>query len=145
FRQFSAIRNSEPPARTPGSALVRLVVERPVQPRAGAHPLAPDRALRDAERGGDLLLLHPAEEAVLDDAALPLVELLERAVQREQLVGAELDEADAVVQRGALPAAAALRGVVAPRVVDQDLAHRARRDREQVRAVRRVEPAAGQL
>src|SRR5262249_8034032 len=103
-------------------------------PVALQRPLGPTRHLRDLLEG------QPREEPPLDELrelAVGLPELSERLVERDDLGGALLHRyLDVLEIQGPPPRASALAGPPAG-LVDEDHAHRPRRDREEVRAVLR--------
>ena len=98
-------------------------------------PVAVDRAHRLAEDAGRLLHAQPGEVAEHDDlrqVRLLGLELLDRLVQRQQVVGRRLDEGHPFGQLDAPALAAVLVTGLAARLLDEDLAHGPRRGAEEV-------------
>src|SRR5581483_7159778 len=90
-----------------------------------------------AEDGGNLFDLQPAEEMQLDDARLArvfLLELLQGVAERDQIHISRLRDALGAAQRERDQTTAALVSRLLARVIDQDVAHRSRRDADEVRA-----------
>ena len=96
------------------------------------------------ERRGGFLDTQSAEEAQLDDAALPVVDLRERLqseVERDQ-VGRALDRhGHRIVERRRSSAGAPLQISLRSRDIDQNAAHQSRRHRKEVRPILPVELA----
>jgi hypothetical protein len=114
-----------------------LVRQLPAQERGRLAEVALDRADRHAQLPGDLLDGVAAEEAQLDDLALPLVQAgqagqgLVDGQQVQALLGEVVQH---VVQRQPLAVAAALVGGAAAGVIDQHLAHGAGGGRQELAA-----------
>src|SRR3954464_6622655 len=90
-----------PPARATSSSAASIQDE--VQLRPGLGPLATHRAIGDTKRGGDLGFLHSGEEAALHDLTLPLVQIGQRVVERDQLFGVEAAALAMIRERHLLP------------------------------------------
>ena len=90
---------------------------------------------RDAEDGGRLLDAQPgevAEHGDLGQVRLLRLELLDRLVQGEEVVGGGSIDGQALGQLDAPGAAAVLERRLAPRLLDEDVAHRPRGGAEEV-------------
>jgi hypothetical protein len=109
------------------------------QPTSRLGPIAFRRSQPDSERFGGFRLRQAGEEATLDDACLPLVELRkagERFVERDDEIGALVGrECSEPFERKQLLTAAALFGIRPPRVLDENAPHRRRRNRKKMRMV----------
>ena len=109
------------------------------QERAGATPIARDGTFGDALQLCDIGHVESAEDAPFDElsaARIDFGQLRQRAVQRD-----DVDEIDAIIgdelggARGQRDLPAASAHAAASRLVDQDLTHRARGQREKLRAL----------
>ena len=103
--------------------------------RSRGPPVAPHGGRRSRERFGRPLHGQTPEKPQLDDTREALVralQLLERGVDREQLGRVRLHLGGDVLERRERAARAPLQCRVMARVVDQDLAHRAGGEREEV-------------
>ena len=115
-----------------------LAFERAAKPRAGEPQLMSDHVNRAADRQRDLLGCHPAEVVHLDrlgEVGVLTFEPFERPVQVEQLelfgsTGALY--LDLAIPRHARLASPALAGGTRARVIDQDLTHHPRHERQKV-------------
>src|SRR5688500_7429123 len=106
-----------------------------VQPQLRHGPAAFYRGGGNAQCISRLLDAHAAEETAFDDAALTRIVLLEppqRFIQCDERFGARIRGVAAVLQRGFhfMPGdtflfAAALLPLLLPRVIEEDLPHRA--------------------
>src|SRR5262245_21710357 len=109
------------------------------EPRPRNGPVALHRRGRDPHRFGGLLDRESAEESQLDDARLALVERgepIERRVERDEIDRAlGSGRVEPFVESDARLAAAALQRIARAGALDQDLPHRVRRDRADVRAI----------
>ena len=109
-----------------------------LQPGLRQPPVAHDGVGRDVQGGCRFLHAQPAEEAQLDDTALPLVELrqrFERVVERHEVLPRLLRDDERFVERDLHRVAATLLIAPCARVVDEDAPHDARRHGEEVRAI----------
>ena len=119
------------------SAMIRRAGQRAMQPRAREPPVLGDGGVRHAQRLGGLRDGQPAEVAAFDDADHAVVDvgqIVERGVDRDQLVERRGRTEFVLDSRQADAIAAPLAGVPRARVIDQDAAHRVRRGPEEMRA-----------
>src|SRR3954454_10973508 len=122
------------------SACSLLFFDRAEQPGARKSQVALDGALRHGhlvggKDGGYLFDLEPAEEVQLDDLRLAwifLLEYLESVAERHQIDVLHLGDALGAGQRERDLAAAALLRRLLARVIDQDVAHGAGRDADEM-------------
>src|SRR5262245_37797554 len=117
-------------------AAASLPAHRRLEPGAGVDPVAVGGARRDAQGLARLLARQPHEITQLDQPGhdrLGRGQLLQRLVQRQQLL-VRL-RGGGVRERLALGAAAPLLGVLPPRVLNEDTAHRLGGGGEEVLAV----------
>jgi hypothetical protein len=99
----------------------------------------------DTAHRGDLAVGHAAEVVQLDDPRLGLVrpgEFGKRLIERDQIPRPIIDHRAGLVELARPIARTALLGAAAARMVDQDLAHVARCDREEMCAVFELERRA---
>jgi hypothetical protein len=101
-------------------------------------PIPANRSIRDAEHFGGLLDGEVSEEAKLHDPGQTLVQLgepRECLVQFEDFLDPRLVDPMMFLELEHGGAATSSLRQLSPRVIDEDLPHRAGRDREEVRAV----------
>src|SRR5688500_15777000 len=101
--------NMSPHTGVPRRRRLTRTIPRLGPSRPGLDPVAAHGALGDTQRGRNVLFLPAAEEPALDHLALPWVELLERLVQRQEVLGGGIDRRRLVAQGDGDDAAAALR------------------------------------
>jgi hypothetical protein len=111
-----------------------------MQPGLPEAQVAHHRVDVNVEHLCDLGVREPTEVVELDGAGLPIVERRERQqpfIERDRLVWAIAGD-QLLVEGDRARAIPALLGHSLARVIDQDLAHVARRDREEVHAISAV-------
>ena len=116
----------------------RFELAKEKRPREGPSPL--QRRWRNVERLGRFLHREPAEEPELDEPSIHRIhrgETLQRLIERQHVDRSFRRWQQALVKRHAFAMSAPLGRVPRPRALDQDLAHQARRDAEEVRPVAR--------
>ena len=109
-----------------------------VQPRARKRPIPADGGGRRVQRLGRLIEAQPAEEPALDDLRLPRVEAFEAIeclAQRNEVVERPLRGGIGVFDREDGRPGSTFRRTLAHRVIDEDVAHGARRDGKKMRAI----------
>src|SRR5262245_25577595 len=109
-----------------------------LQPRLREPPVAPHRRRRHLQHRRGLFDAQPAEEAQIDDAALPLVELrqrFERIVEGNEIERRLVGHGEAFVEGDAHGVTAALLVATGAGVIHEDASHDAGRDGEKMRAV----------
>src|SRR5215468_9874541 len=91
-----------------------------------------------ADFARDLVEVEAGKEVPFDQARevrIALLESAQRAVELERALGIAGVQRQRLVEVGRVRTASALAGVAAARMIDQDLAHRPRREGIEVRAV----------
>jgi hypothetical protein len=122
--------------RVSGSASRIAAVEFAVQPAAGFHPVAADRAESDTERFGRFVLGHATKEPALDHLRLARIEAtqpLQRFVECEDQFWWLFRDGRYGFQRDPLQRSSAFEALAVPGVIDEDPSHGHRRDRHEMR------------
>jgi len=112
--------------------------ERATQEHTRLHPVPLHRPMRQSERIRRLLLGKAAKETTLDDlrhARLDRRDSIERVVDLQDNVGLIVHGEVDVVERDSAPSAASLERATLSRAIDDDVAHRQRRDRQKMRSI----------
>ena len=110
----------------------------PIQPRAGGLPVPRYGRARHRQRDCDLLLGQAAEVAEFDNLDLTRIEARQFGqglIDQQQLAFPRLDGTDVIVERDFERRAWPFRGLMRPRVVDQNAPHHLRRDAEKMRPI----------
>jgi hypothetical protein len=113
-------------------------VQLAVQPCLRECPLAPDGRSRDSDDSGRFLGREPPKATQLDDSALTRVDpgqARQRIVECHHIDVPDAGLVDHLAERERYMRAAALRGVAAASVVDENTPHQLRRDCEEVRPI----------
>jgi hypothetical protein len=108
------------------------------EPGPGMPEIAMHGGFGDPERLAGFEASEPAEVAQLDDPRLTRIEHLEAfhgGVERKDRYRVRVGRGDGAGEGDVLPVAAAFERMFAARVLDQDPAHHARRDAEEMRAI----------
>ncbi len=119
------------------SCRLRRAAELAGQPGPREAPLARQRAWRHVKDGGSLVDAQPGEvteHGNLGQVRLLDLELPDRLVHSEEVVGRRLNNGNAFGQLDALAATTVLLGPLAPCLFDQNVPHRACRSAEEMAA-----------
>src|ERR1700704_1923229 len=102
-----------------------------VEPRARSDPIPLYCARRDPQRLGNLILVEPSEKPKLNYTAQTRTlsrQLLERVVERDKLINGHAWIGNGKIERNRCFTLPALSCTAAPRVIDENLPHRASGD-----------------